>query len=82
MKKAELERMKKDYVAALRIIHHQGLSDAFTHLATKTSLFEVSLTRSFLYLFLVIHQKKPTKATTTRMSQNGDADPSVNCLAP
>lgn len=35
MKKAELERMKKDYVAALRIIHHQGLSDAFAHLSAR-----------------------------------------------
>lgn len=35
MKKADLESMKKDFVTALRIIHHQGLSDAFAHLSAR-----------------------------------------------
>ena len=35
MKKIELGKMKKDYVAALRIIQQQGLSDAFAHLSAR-----------------------------------------------
>jgi ribulose-5-phosphate 4-epimerase/fuculose-1-phosphate aldolase len=35
MKKAHLDAMKKDFVAALRIIEHQGLSDAFAHLSAR-----------------------------------------------
>ncbi|SRR5713226_380650 len=35
MKKADLEAMKKDFVTALRIIHDQGLSDAFAHLSAR-----------------------------------------------
>ena len=35
MKKAGLGAMKKDFVTALRIIHHQGLSDAFAHLSAR-----------------------------------------------
>jgi ribulose-5-phosphate 4-epimerase/fuculose-1-phosphate aldolase len=35
MKKAHLDAMKKDFVAALRIIEHQGLSDAFAHLSVR-----------------------------------------------
>lgn len=35
MNKAQLQAMKKDFVAALRIIEHQGLSDAFAHLSAR-----------------------------------------------
>ncbi len=35
MKKIALEKLKKDYVAALRIINEQGLSDAFAHLSAR-----------------------------------------------
>jgi ribulose-5-phosphate 4-epimerase/fuculose-1-phosphate aldolase len=35
MKKGALDAMKKDFVTALRIIHHQGLSDAFAHLSAR-----------------------------------------------
>ena len=35
MKKAALETLKKDFVTALRIINHQGLSDAFAHLSAR-----------------------------------------------
>jgi ribulose-5-phosphate 4-epimerase/fuculose-1-phosphate aldolase len=35
MKKSALERMKKEFVIALRIISHQGLSDAFAHLSAR-----------------------------------------------
>ncbi len=44
MKKKVSDTMKRDFVAALRIIHHEGLSDAFAHLSArlddgKTMLF-------------------------------------------
>ena len=44
MKKKVSDAMKRDFVAALRIIHHEGLSDAFAHLSArldddKTMLF-------------------------------------------
>ena len=35
MKKSNLEDLKSDYVTALRIISHQGLSDAFAHLSAR-----------------------------------------------
>ncbi|MFQ5903241.1 MAG: class II aldolase/adducin family protein, partial [Candidatus Binatia bacterium] len=35
MKKVALENLKKDFVIALRIINHQGLSDAFAHLSAR-----------------------------------------------
>ena len=35
MKKSVLEDLKKDFVTALRIINHQGLSDAFAHLSAR-----------------------------------------------
>ncbi len=35
MKKVALEALKKDFVTALRIINHQGLSDAFAHLSAR-----------------------------------------------
>lgn len=35
MKKSDLAGLKKDFVAAMRIISHEGLSDAFAHLSTR-----------------------------------------------
>ena len=35
MKPAELQQLKKDFVAALRIINLRGLSDAFAHLSAR-----------------------------------------------
>ncbi|MBI4528525.1 MAG: class II aldolase/adducin family protein [Deltaproteobacteria bacterium] len=35
MKEGEMQRLKRDFVAALRIIHRQGLSDAFAHLSAR-----------------------------------------------
>jgi ribulose-5-phosphate 4-epimerase/fuculose-1-phosphate aldolase len=35
MKATELQKLKRDFVAALRIIHQQGLSDAFAHLSAR-----------------------------------------------
>jgi hypothetical protein len=33
----ELDTLKKDFVAALRIIYNEGLSDAFAHLSARSS---------------------------------------------
>jgi hypothetical protein len=35
VKPAELQRLKRDFIAALRIIHRQGLSDAFAHVSAR-----------------------------------------------
>jgi ribulose-5-phosphate 4-epimerase/fuculose-1-phosphate aldolase len=35
MKQNDLQRLKKDFVTALRIISHEGLSDAFAHLSAR-----------------------------------------------
>ncbi len=35
MGKADLQLLKRDFVAALRIIHREGLSDAFAHLSAR-----------------------------------------------
>jgi ribulose-5-phosphate 4-epimerase/fuculose-1-phosphate aldolase len=35
MKITELQKLKRDFVSALRIIHQQGLSDAFAHLSAR-----------------------------------------------
>lgn len=35
MRKEELQLLKRDFVAALRIIHREGLSDAFAHLSAR-----------------------------------------------
>ena len=35
MKRSELQRLKRDFVTALRIIHREGLSDAFAHLSAR-----------------------------------------------
>jgi ribulose-5-phosphate 4-epimerase/fuculose-1-phosphate aldolase len=35
VKTADLQKLKRDFVAALRIIHREGLSDAFAHLSAR-----------------------------------------------
>ncbi len=37
MKKTTLANLKKDFIAAMRIINHQGLSDAFAHLSARVN---------------------------------------------
>ena len=35
MKKAALEQIKRDYITTLKIVSHEGLSDAFAHLSAR-----------------------------------------------
>ena len=35
MKKAVLEQLKRDYITTLKIVSHEGLSDAFAHLSAR-----------------------------------------------
>ncbi len=69
MKKKVSEAMKRDFVAALRIIHHEGLSDAFAHLSArlddgKTMLFMPSNTQALVnvkHLYLLDFEKRVTQ---------------------